>query len=358
MGKVKAVAPRAANKIAGGEAAAAKENHHHHHHHQQQQLAMSEKNIRVKSKVCHRLRSAKSPPPRAPLQDENSASNKQMKFQVTCTVRREMQKEEGDEQNGCIFADHSNNPIKELNSETSAIIEEEAETAANYTHTDSDTAVKDGSATLCSVGGSGPKTSAKHVQRKDKAKSSKRIGAKKPAGRNRKVTDYYPVRRSCRKCEGQLKSEEKKVIDDLIRNGKEEGMKVGIIDGKGRGVMATKSFQRGEFVVEYNGDLIEFTDAKNREAKYAQDPSTGCYMYYFQYLSKTYCVDATKETSRLGRLINHSKNGNCQTKLHDVDGKPHLILVASRDIAKGEELLYDYGDRSKASIAAHPWLKQ
>lgn len=60
------------------------------------------------------------------------------------------------------------------------------------------------------------------------------------------------------------------------------------IDGKGRGVIATKHFNRGEFVVEYHGDLIEITDAKKREAVYAQDPSTGCYMYYFQYLSKTY----------------------------------------------------------------------
>ena len=68
-------------------------------------------------------------------------------------------------------------------------------------------------------------------------------------------------------------------------------------------------------------------------------------------------VDATKETNRLGRLINHSKCGNCQTKLHDIDGVPHLILIASRDIKAGEELLYDYGDRSKASIEAHPWLK-
>lgn len=68
-------------------------------------------------------------------------------------------------------------------------------------------------------------------------------------------------------------------------------------------------------------------------------------------------VDATKESNRMGRLINHSKNGNCQTKLHDINGVPHLILVASRDIDEGEELLYDYGDRSKASIAAHPWLK-
>ncbi|XP_077163998.1 N-lysine methyltransferase KMT5A isoform X2 [Paroedura picta] len=174
---------------------------------------------------------------------------------------------------------------------------------------------------------------------------------------NRKVTDYYPVRRSSRKSKKELQTEEKKRIDELIESGKEEGMKIDFIDGKGRGVIATRRFNRGEFVVEYHGDLLEITDARKREEMYAQDPSTGCYMYYFQYLSKTYCVDATKETNRLGRLINHSKCGNCQTKLHDIDGTPHLILVALRDIKAGEELLYDYGDRSKASIEAHPWLK-
>ncbi|XP_041344851.1 N-lysine methyltransferase KMT5A isoform X1 [Pyrgilauda ruficollis] len=188
---------------------------------------------------------------------------------------------------------------------------------------------------------------------------AKRGPRKKTQGRtpNRKVTDYYPVRRSSRKSKSELETEERRKIDELITSGKEEGMKIDYIDGKGRGVIATKHFNRGEFVVEYHGDLIEITDAKKREAVYAQDPSTGCYMYYFQYLSKTYCVDATKETNRLGRLINHSKCGNCQTKLHDIDGVPHLILIASRDIKAGEELLYDYGDRSKASIEAHPWLK-
>ncbi|XP_071393919.1 N-lysine methyltransferase KMT5A-A [Centroberyx affinis] len=174
---------------------------------------------------------------------------------------------------------------------------------------------------------------------------------------NRKVTDYFPIRRSSRKSKAELKCEEKKHIDDLITNGIEEGMEVQHIEGKGRAVFATRCFQKGEYVVEYHGDLLQITDAKQREAEYALNPATGCYMYYFQYLCKTYCVDATKETGRMGRLINHSKNGNCQTKLHDINGVPHLILVASRDIDEGEELLYDYGDRSKASIAAHPWLK-
>ncbi|XP_026153069.1 N-lysine methyltransferase KMT5A-A-like isoform X2 [Mastacembelus armatus] len=187
-------------------------------------------------------------------------------------------------------------------------------------------------------------------------KPPRRLAAGKNS-QNRKLTEFYQIRRSSRKSKTELKCELKKHIDDLITKGIEEGMEERKVEGKGRAVFATRPFQKGEYVVEYHGELLQITDAKKKEAEYAQNPATGCYMYYFQYLCKTYCVDATKETGRKGRLINHSKNGNCQTKLHDINGVPHLILVASRDIDEGEELLYDYGDRSKASIAAHPWLK-
>ncbi|XP_040899142.1 lysine methyltransferase 5Ab [Toxotes jaculatrix] len=195
---------------------------------------------------------------------------------------------------------------------------------------------------------------------KPRSRTGHRLGAKKTenkAPQNRKVTDYFPIRRSNRKTKAELKNEEHRHIDDLIKNGTEEGMQIKHLEGKGRGVFAIKDFRKGDFVVEYHGDLVELAEAKMREVQYAQDPQTGCYMYYFQYQSKTYCVDATKETNRLGRLINHSKTGNCQTRLHAIDGTPHLILVASKDIKAEEELLYDYGDRSKASILAHPWLK-
>ena len=70
-----------------------------------------------------------------------------------------------------------------------------------------------------------------------------------------------------------------------------------------------------------------------------------------------FSVDATAESGKLGRLLNHSKqNGNCRTKVVPIGDRPYLILVAARNITVGEELLYDYGDRSKESIAAHPWL--
>ncbi|TRY93997.1 hypothetical protein DNTS_032818 [Danionella cerebrum] len=192
--------------------------------------------------------------------------------------------------------------------------------------------------------------------RKERAKRSTKKAAQRVV-ESRKVTDYFPIRRSSRKSKSELKCEEKQHIDMLITDGIEKGMMVRYIEGKGRGVFTTQLFQKGQFVVEYHGDLLQMEDARRREAAYAQDPNTGCYMYYFQYQSRTYCVDATRESGRLGRLINHSKSGNCQTRVHEISGLPHLILTASRDIQEGEELLYDYGDRSRASIQAHPWLK-
>ena len=69
-------------------------------------------------------------------------------------------------------------------------------------------------------------------------------------------------------------------------------------------------------------------------------------------------VDATKESGRLGRLLNHSKSeANCATRLVSVKDRPYLILETKRDIQAGEELLYDYGERSRDIIASHPWLQ-
>lgn len=39
-----------------------------------------------------------------------------------------------------------------------------------------------------------------------------------------------------------------------------------------------------------------------------------------------------------------------------VDNKPRLVLIAKDDIKVGQEVMYDYGDRSKESLKHHPWL--
>lgn len=170
------------------------------------------------------------------------------------------------------------------------------------------------------------------------------------------LTEYFPIRRSGRKTKTTLAKERQKQVEDAILNGIEEGFQITEFADKGRGVTTSRPLKAGDFVLEYAGELIDVQEAKLREQIYATDTSIGCYMYYFTCRNKQYCVDATKETGRLGRLVNHSKRGNLKTQTCIIKGVPHLVLVAQRNIEAGEELLYDYGDRSKASLQFHPWL--
>ncbi|KAG6446849.1 histone-lysine N-methyltransferase PR-Set7 isoform X2 [Manduca sexta] len=172
---------------------------------------------------------------------------------------------------------------------------------------------------------------------------------------NHKLTEYFPVRRSVRKTSKCVMAEKMRDLERAVRDQREDGLQVAYFDGKGRGVIATRPFGRGQFVVEYAGELVGVAEAREREHAYAQDPTAGCYMYYFRHGDQQYCIDATAETGRLGRLVNHSRNGNLVTKAVWVDG-PRLVLVAAHDIEAGDELTYDYGDRSKESLQHHPWL--
>ncbi|VEN41249.1 unnamed protein product [Callosobruchus maculatus] len=173
---------------------------------------------------------------------------------------------------------------------------------------------------------------------------------------NHKLTDYYQIRKSDRRTKREVQEERRKLLEYALRKGVEDGLEVKCIENKGRGVFTTRDFLKGEFVVEYCGELIDINEAYRREKKYEMDENTGCYMYYFKYDGHHYCVDATEETDKKGRLINHSRTGNLLTRTIIVENVPRLALIAKSDIQKGEELLYDYGDRSKESLRNHPWL--
>jgi len=179
------------------------------------------------------------------------------------------------------------------------------------------------------------------------------------ANTSHKVTEYFPIRRSERKPKAEILKEELETIQSYLgtTDDSKHGIEIANIELKGRGIKAVKSFNKGDFVVEYAGDLIDIGTAKDLEAKYSMDASKGCYMYYFKHRGKQYCIDATAETGRFGRLVNHSRvSPNCITKVVMIKEVPRLMLVAKQSIETGEEILYDYGDRSKESLKAHPWL--
>jgi [histone H4]-lysine20 N-methyltransferase SETD8 len=143
-----------------------------------------------------------------------------------------------------------------------------------------------------------------------------------------------------------------------VLSGTTDGLEVRDFGKKGRGVVTTREFHKGEFVVEYAGELIDNKEAKRREEEYSQDDSIGCYMFKFKYLDRPFWIDATAESGKLGRLVNHGQPGNLAPQITVIDGLPRLLLYAREDISKGEELSYDYGEWRKDVIRYHPWLKQ
>ena len=160
-----------------------------------------------------------------------------------------------------------------------------------------------------------------------------------PPGRDREIED----------AEDKLK---KKIL-----SGVEEGLEIRVMEGKGRGIFSTRAFAKGEFVCEYAGELISVQKARVREIKYAEDPEIGSYMYFFSYKNKKHCIDATAESDRFGRLLNHSKTAsNVSSRLFPINDVPYLILYATEDVEAGVELVFDYGDRSKKSLEDNPWL--
>ncbi|KAJ8978774.1 hypothetical protein NQ317_015498 [Molorchus minor] len=81
---------------------------------------------------------------------------------------------------------------------------------------------------------------------------------------NHKVTDYFSVRKSDRRTEGEVQEERRRLLEFALRKGVEDGLEVRYIEGKGRGVFTTKHFHKGEFVVEYSGELIDINEAYRR----------------------------------------------------------------------------------------------
>ncbi|XP_078339141.1 N-lysine methyltransferase KMT5A-like isoform X2 [Crassostrea virginica] len=129
------------------------------------------------------------------------------------------------------------------------------------------------------------------------------------------------------------------------REGKDPpGFKIKNFTKKGRGIVTCKKFDKGDFLLEYVGERISLSEGDRRENIF----SSG-----FRYFLKTFCIDATEETNRLCRLVNHGEKKERNAKMKLIE-ENKLCLFATRDLKVGEEVLYDYGIGSNSL----PWKTQ
>lgn len=136
----------------------------------------------------------------------------------------------------------------------------------------------------------------------------------------------------------------KEEIPEFLIQGKDqEGFEDRYInDFIGRGVFTTKKFSKGDFLLEYKGELVSEDEGYQREELY--EPKLGSFLFFFKDGSKCLCLDATFSDG-LGRLVNDEPSSKANCVMRKVKGgtKVYLALYALKNIEKGEELRYDYG---------------
>ena len=166
-------------------------------------------------------------------------------------------------------------------------------------------------------------------------------------------------RKSCRKSPTELRREEEKHTQRKLDRREQKRLKVIEIPGKGRGVIAKRNITKGKYICEYIGDLMTGEIGRMMEEEHERNGDLSCTLY-FNFHSEEFAVDATSESLKMGRLINHSKKfPNSAPKVLELrHGDPRVIFEAIRDIKKGEEILYDYNERRKQVRDSLEWLKE
>ncbi|XP_047200190.1 uncharacterized protein LOC118124568 [Hippoglossus stenolepis] len=150
------------------------------------------------------------------------------------------------------------------------------------------------------------------------------------------------VKRPCRK-----RTPEKDALEHIKTRRDKPFLQEMLIDTiKGKGVFTHQSIEPSSFVVEYRGNISTRTETRGKE----RGDTLNNYLFDFSWNGTNWRVDASKNHGGLGRLVNDDHvSPNCEMKKIVFEEKPHLCLFAVKEIHRGEEITYDYGD------SAYPW---
>ena len=110
----------------------------------------------------------------------------------------------------------------------------------------------------------------------------------------------------------------------------------------GWGLFTKIDIAKNDPIIEYMGEVVRQAVADKREKQYEVSGEGSCYMFR---LDRTRIVDATT-IGCMARFMNHSCTSNAYAKIISVDTETgqekKIVVFASRDIAAGEEITYDY----------------
>lgn len=106
----------------------------------------------------------------------------------------------------------------------------------------------------------------------------------------------------------------------------------------GWGVEAVEPINKGDFIIEYTGEVIDDALCEQRlwDLKYK-----GVNDFYMCEIGKDFTIDATFK-GNLSRFLNHSCDPNCILEKWQVEGETRVGVFAAQSIEPGEPLTYDY----------------
>ncbi|XP_074369406.1 histone-lysine N-methyltransferase ASHR3-like isoform X2 [Apium graveolens] len=119
---------------------------------------------------------------------------------------------------------------------------------------------------------------------------------------------------------------------------KEKMIEVVKTENCGWGVEAAESINKGDFIIEYVGEVI--SDA-TCEQRFWDMKHMGTQKFYLCEVQKDLTIDATFKGNS-SRFLNHSCDPNCNLEKWQLDGETRIGVFAARSIEAGEPLTYDY----------------
>ncbi|XP_035763991.1 LOW QUALITY PROTEIN: N-lysine methyltransferase KMT5A-like [Neolamprologus brichardi] len=140
-----------------------------------------------------------------------------------------------------------------------------------------------------------------------------------------------------------------------------DGFEVKFINSvKGQGMFSRCNYNKGDFLLEYRGDVVTKKEYEKRTRLYHD--ALKVFLFEFRYNGKQLCIDAAREDGSLARLVNHDHvSPNSKMRTITVNGQPHLCLFAIKDIKLVEEITYNYGDSDwpwRVKVSEHPDCSQ
>ena len=108
----------------------------------------------------------------------------------------------------------------------------------------------------------------------------------------------------------------------------------------GFGVFAAEPINKNTRIIDYAGELVRNSESEDRETRYLAE---GC-IWVFR-INRTWSRDGAVG-GNIARFMNHSCRSNCWFEVVDRT----IWIRASRRIAAGEELTYDYRTVGKRTI--------